>query len=172
MQDELQHIKPPLWKQVKNLRQHLSDGTRAGTSPWSHSGSSRAGTLHHRGLALKLAHRNSNEGILRKALWGGDTWSHSRAAVTQRGGTRGWCQEALLCAPKCTLQTFFRQEQGWWGWPASSMPKEKGHGSKGAVGALVTTGKCAESRKNCPFSLHTQRICQPGFASSEFLLPA
>lgn len=153
------------WKIWGSISQMVPGASSwAGTSPRSHGGSSRAGTLHHRGLALKLAHRNSNEGILRKALWGGDTWSHSGALVSQRRGYKGF---AL-----CTHQTLVRQEQGGWGWPASSGPRGKGHGSKGAVGALVTIGKCAELRKNCPFWLHTQRICKPGFTCSDFFLPA
>lgn len=139
------------WKISGSIPQMVPKASSwASTSPRSHRGSSRASTLHHQGLAIKLAHRNSNKGILRKALWGGDTWSSSGGLVTQWGVYKGLMLYKRLCSVpliKCTCQTLFGQEQGGWCWPASSVPKEKGDGSKGSVGPLVTFGKCAELRK-------------------------
>lgn len=96
------------WKMSSSISQMVPGvSSWAGTSPRSHSGSSSAGTLHHQGLALKLAHRNPNEGILRKALWGGDTWSQFRCSGDSASGVQG-VDARRLCSvslTKCTHQT-------------------------------------------------------------------
>lgn len=96
------------WKMSSSISQMVPGvSSWAGTSPRSHSGSSSAGTLHHQGLALKLAHRNPNEGILRKALWGGDTWSQFRCSGDSASGVQG-VDARRLCSvslTKCTHET-------------------------------------------------------------------
>lgn len=48
---------------------------------------------------------------------------------------------------ECTHQTLSRQGQGGWCWPASSVPRWKTDVTKGALGPLVTIGKCEVEKK-------------------------
>lgn len=103
MQDELQPIKLTLWKQVKNHRQHLSNGTRGELlSRYRPAERAERSPFASPGSGPKI--RNSNEGLWRKSLWDGDTWRRWGALLTQRKGgyaglTAGGCKTPRWARP-------------------------------------------------------------------------
>lgn len=177
MQDELQPIKLTLWKQVKNRRQHLSNGTRGELlSRYRPAERAERSPFASPGFGPKI--RNSNEGLLRKSLWDGDTCSRWGALLTQRKAgyaalTAGGWQNPSLSAP--TERRSNAWLRGGWRWPAFLPSERKGEGWEGALAPPVTVGKCGELRKKIATAsdgTHARRICKPGFTGSEFLSQA
>lgn len=149
MQDELQPIKLTLWKQVKNHRQHLSNGTRGELlSRYRPAERAERSPFASPGSGPKI--RNSNEGLWRKSLWDRDTWRRWGALLTQRKGgyaglTAGGWQNPSLSAP--TERRSNAWLRGGWRWPAFLPSERKGEGWEGALAPPVTARKWGESRK-------------------------
>lgn len=176
MQDELQPIKLTLWKQVKNRRQHLSSGTRGELlSRYRPAERAERSPFASPGFGPKI--RNSNEGLWRKSLWDGDTWSRWGALLTQRkGGTRGWRREVGEPLAECTHRM---PEQcvaaGRMALACFFAIREEGRGVKKGPGSSSHGQKmCGVEKKIATASdgTHARRICKPGFTGSEFLSQA